>query len=477
MFEHLRGKFATKLSAAFALIAVITAFLVVIASYLAWTHQFNHYVRQNLNDIASFVSTVTADAYARHNGWDFSHDDMLLHVAFDADIRILIIDNDGEIVYDDLDLRQRMREALAADEDQSAFILLDDTSASIYDLISQPMEYAQQVPVYVNDEVVGQVIVYTLNSSGLLSQRDLALRSASFWTMVGAGVAATILASFAGRIYAQLLVRPIQRIADTARTLRKGTPSARTGLSGDDEIDQLGEVFDAMADSIEADRELERRLTGDVAHELRTPLMSIQATVECIEDGIYAADYETLGIIQTEVRRLTRLTNVILELSRLETGSLPFSMERIDLATPLLSAADASSALFESLELYLQTYVRDGLYVVGDAERLQQAIGNLLGNAARYTPKGGTVTLAAYEEDSWIVVQVSDTGIGISQENLEHLFKRFWRADAARARATGGIGVGLSITKEIIDRHKGHIEIESEENKGTTFRVFLPKSP
>jgi signal transduction histidine kinase len=245
-------------------------------------------------------------------------------------------------------------------------------------------------------------------------------------------------------------------------------------MLGDDEISQLGEMFDTMADSIEADRELERRLTSDVAHELRTPLMGIQATVECIQDGIYEADPENLSTIQSEVRRLTRLTNVILELSHLETEALPFNMKRIDMALCLSYALDAHWGLFESLGLTLECYERKDLIVIGDCERLQQAIGNLLGNAARYTPEGGKVLVASYEQDEYAVIQVTDTGIGISEENLEMLFKRFWRADAARTRSTGGIGIGLSITKEIVDRHKGRIEVESEENVGTTFRIFIP---
>ncbi|MCL1846951.1 MAG: ATP-binding protein, partial [Coriobacteriia bacterium] len=137
-------------------------------------------------------------------------------------------------------------------------------------------------------------------------------------------------------------------------------------------------------------------------------------------------------------------------------------------------ALDAHVNLFEMLELDLSAYVREGLFVNGDVERLQQALGNLLANAARYTPEGGSVTVASYEQEGFAVVQVTDTGIGISEQNMENLYKRFWRADGARARATGGIGIGLSITREIVERHEGRIEVESMENVGTTFRIFIP---
>jgi len=448
----------------------MTALMAVISSYFAWNYQFNQYVRQNLHDIASVVANAASNAYTQYGGWNFSYYNVIPQVTMSNEIRVQIIAEDGRVIYDDLALRRHVQDVMSGTF-QDGF---DDGLANMYNRMAAPIGTAEQVPVIVNGQIVGQVSVHALNSSGFLRERDVALRSASMWTLVLSAVAATIFASMAGWIYAQRLVSPIRKITATARALRNGEHTARTGMVGEDEITELGQMFDTMADSIEADRELERRLTSDVAHELRTPLMGIQATVECIEDGVYQADAEHLGTIHSEVRRLTKLTNVILELSRLETGALPFNMERIDLSLPLSYALDAHLALFDTLGLDLDVRIEEGLFVNGDDERLQQAIGNLLGNAARYTAQDGLVTVASYIQDDYAVISVSDTGMGISPENLEKLYKRFWRADDARARATGGIGIGLSITKEIIERHKGHIEVESEENVGTTFRILIP---
>ena len=469
-----RGGFASKLSTAFAIVALMTALMAVISSYYAWNQQFNQYVRQNLRDIASVVAHAAANAYVKYGGWTFSYYNVIPQVTMSNEIRVQIITDDDRIVYDDLALRRHLQDVMGGTDRAQLLRDASDNRDGIYDLVAAPTGTAEQVPVVVDGEVVGHVSVYALSSSGFLTQRDIALRNASIWTLVASAVAATVCASLAGWYYARRLVRPIRKVTETARALREGEQSARTGMVGDDEISQLGEMFDTMADSIEADRELERRLTSDVAHELRTPLMGIQATVECIQDGVYEADPENLSTIQSEVRRLTRLTNVILELSHLETEALPFNMQKIDMALCLSYALDAHWGLFESLGLTLECYERKDLIVIGDCERLQQAIGNLLGNAARYTPEGGKVLVASYEQDGCAVIQVTDTGIGISEENLEMLFKRFWRADAARTRSTGGIGIGLSITKEIVDRHKGRIEVESEENVGTTFRIFIP---
>jgi len=470
-----RGGFVTQLSIAFAIVALLTSLVGVVSIFFAWNYQFNQYVRQNLSDIASVVANAASNAYQQYGGWNFSYYNVIPQVTMSNEIRVQIISEDGRVIYDDLALRRHMRDVISGGgQTQKLDPASQDSDTSIYELVTPPSGTAEQAPVVVDGQRVATVSVYALSSSGFLTQRDIALRSASMWTLVASAIAATMFASLAGFYYAQRLVNPIHKVTNAARALRAGDQSARTGLVGEDEISQLGEVFDTMADSIEADRELERRMTSDVAHELRTPLMGIQATVECIQDGIYEADAENLDTIQNEVRRLTRLTNVILELSRLETGALPFTMERLDLAVPLSYALDAHIGLFESIGLTLDSYLREELLVMGDAERLQQAIGNLLGNAARYTPQGGKVTVASYAQDSNAVVEIIDTGIGISEANMGNLFKRFWRADDARARATGGIGIGLAITKEIIERHKGRIEVESTEKVGTTFRIILP---
>jgi two-component system, OmpR family, sensor histidine kinase BaeS len=276
--------------------------------------------------------------------------------------------------------------------------------------------------------------------------------------------------------YASRLTRPIERITATAQALQNGDTDARTGLHTDDEIGYLAMTFDAMADSIEADREMERRLTADVAHELRTPLQAIQATVEAMQDGVLPADEERLGIVRDETRRLSRLTNGILELTRLERGSTSFDMQRVDAANPVNSAVDMLEALVETCELTLTKRVAEGVFVEADSDRLQQAVSNLLSNAARYTPAGGHIDVTLRRQAGEAVIEVADTGVGIAEEDLPRVFSRFWRADGARATATGGLGIGLAVTKEIVERLGGTIAAGPRPDgaQGTLFAIRLP---
>jgi two-component system, OmpR family, sensor histidine kinase BaeS len=329
-------------------------------------------------------------------------------------------------------------------------------------------------PIMLGKAQVGTVRVWAYGPGTLMTDRDMRFRRGSFMGLAVAAIAAIVLASIAGAVYAGRLVRPIGQITATAEELRGGNQHARTGMQGDDEIGFLGKTFDEMADSIEADREMERRLTADVAHELRTPLQAIQATVEAMQDGVLPADEEHLGIVRDETVRLGRLAGGILELTRLERGSLAFRCERIDLAGPVNSALDAHLALLEACDVSSSSRVTEGLFVNADSDRLQQAIGNLLSNAARYTPEGGRVEVTLRRDGDRALVEVADTGIGIAEEDLDRVFSRFWRADSARDRSSGGLGIGLAVTKEIVERQRGTIGARRRDGGGTVFSIRLP---
>jgi len=461
--------FSSRLGFAFALVAAFTAILAGVITFLVWDYQFNDYVRSNLKSIADTTATSAGQAYELYKGWNISSFAVIPQVGARADIGVQILDIKGDIVYDEADLRQHEQSMF----DQSIDTNLFDNELTVPRrptgnvVTSQVIGYGREV---------GTVRVWAYGTGGLLSSHDVAMRTSSMVALGLSACLAILVATLAGIIYSRRLVRPINRITDAAAALRDGETSARTGLTGEDEISQLGETFDNMADSIEVDRKLERQLTSDVAHELKTPLMGILATVEAIEDGIFPADQAHLSTISHETQRLTRLTNAILELSRLEAGSLPFQMKRIPADQPARAALDVHGQLIESAGLKVLSEFATGYYIWGDPDRLQQAIGNLLSNAVRYTPEGGTIMLrGAYNKKTRrYQISVIDTGIGIKPDDLEKLFTRFWRADEARDRATGGIGIGLSITKEIVDRHKGVIEVTSEVDKGTSFSFILP---
>ena len=328
--------------------------------------------------------------------------------------------------------------------------------------------------IVVDGQIIGSVRIWVLGSDTLMRQPDQEFRDNSYQAMLFATVVAIVLASCIGFLFARNLVSPINRMTKTARAIKEGDLSARTGLVGEDEIARLGETFDEMAESVEKDRELERRLTTDVAHELRTPLMAIQSTVEAMVDGVFAADEERLETVNSEVQRLSRLVDALLKLSRLENRANPTKEELVDVGDLISGIIATHEAFVADSGLTLEYIAEKGVRVLGDADMIRQATANLISNAVRYTPEGGRITVRVAKDDAAASISVRDTGIGLSPEEAKMVFSRFWRADAGRNRESGGLGVGLAVVKEIVDRHGGWVQVEGRKGEGACFTIHIP---
>ena len=454
-----RFSYATRLTGAFALTAAMTALIAASILAFVWEDQFQQYTRQNMEILADRTAQQIEQVYADEGGFTPA---VLGKVsaasAISSDVAIQVLNADNRVVYDDTWALNRAGETT--------------TSLSL----APSNEQVASAPIMVNGVKVGMVRIWAFSSNALLTQNDIEFRTDSYKAVALAAVIAVMLAIIVGLLAARALVDPVKRVTATAAAVKRGDLSARTGMQGNDEISQLGETFDEMADSIQHDREFERRLTTDVAHELRTPLMGIQATVEAIIDGVFEADEERLAAINSETMRLKRLVEALLNLSRLESGSVPFHEEHIDLVELLAGLIISHEALLEAAELSLVFEYDDKVMVDGDADMIRQATANLISNAVRYNKPGGTVTVGVHKRGTMAAISVRDTGIGIAPEDKELVFSRFWRADAGRDRARGGLGVGLAVVKEIADYHNGKVEVESELDVGTTFTLLIPLS-
>ncbi len=456
----LTGSFGRRLAIAFAAVAALTALLAALLISAMWGSQFRQYVQGNLQTSANNAATLLSRSYTQDGQFTVDALSQLPRYGMMSAFGLQVIDSRGNVIYDDSAMGGFLSEGLPEQPLRAA----------------EAGGYTVTAPVNINGSTIATVKVWNYGTHGLLTQKDLQFRSSSFYALSLAAVIAVVMSSAAGLLYARRMVKPIEQVTEVAEELRSGNQSARTNMSGSDEIGLLGRTFDEMADAIEADRELERRLTADVAHELRTPLQAIQATVEAMQDGVLPVDEERLSTVRDETVRLSRLADGILELTRLERGSTPMRMSRVDLADMARTAVDAHSALYESCDLTLSLDVSDGVWVEGDADRLVQAIGNLLSNAARYTPAGGRVVVAVRREGDEAVVEVADSGVGIAEEDLDHVFQRFWRADEARDRTSGGLGIGLALVKEIVERHQGTVCARRRPEGGTAFTLRFPSA-
>jgi two-component system OmpR family sensor kinase/two-component system sensor histidine kinase BaeS len=277
---------------------------------------------------------------------------------------------------------------------------------------------------------------------------------------------------FAGRIST-----PLRRITDAAQRLSAGDMQVRVPRHMVREIDELSGTFNRMAEALVQADEQRRQLTADVAHELRTPLSIIKGRLEGIQDGIYRADDAQISGLLDEVALLERLIEDLRLLALADAGQLPIFPEPVDAARLLADTCRSFTHQAEERGVQLCVEVHEPLPECNaDPQRIAQVFGNLVSNALRYTPAGGSVTLyaCAQEDGSAIAFAVSDTGKGIAPDELPHIFDRFWRADRSRTRSSGGAGLGLAITRRIVEAHGGRIWAESEPGRGTTVHFVLP---
>ncbi|WP_199487580.1 sensor histidine kinase [Actinomadura spongiicola] len=276
------------------------------------------------------------------------------------------------------------------------------------------------------------------------------------------------------------MLSSIAAVSQAARLLGAGDLSGRVRVRGDDEIADLAVAFNRMADSLQRGEERQRRMINDIAHELRTPLANIRGYLEALHDGVLPPDRELFASLHEEAVLQQRLIDDLQELALAESGELMLNRVRVDADELLetLRTAHRANAETAGVALEVLTPDSDPPLVDVDPDRLRQAIGNLVTNAVRAASPGGSVTLAAHPSDDpregGTVITVTDTGHGIAPDDLPNVFDRFWRADSARGRDTGGRGLGLAIAREIVLAHGGTLTAESTPGTGSTFTIRLP---
>ena len=486
--------YGSRMAISFALASLMTVAVLVFVVTVVWGSAFSDYTRANVAEIAQLTSKKLADSYEQDGDWTL---DTLNEIAdsssISSDLGLQVVDAKGTIVYDDswaaAPVAANVRrsdtgsDSGSADTGSSEPVSASDVvKNSRHSLVSSaPTDQDGAVTsdiVISSGQKVGKVRIWVLGSDALLTKADSAFREKTINAFTLAAMVAVAISIMIGFLVSRMLTNPIRRITGTAKQIRDGDLSARTNMHGDDEIDQLGETFDEMATSLEKDLKHERRLTSDVAHELRTPLMAMLATVEAMQDGVYPIDDEHLESVASETRRMARLVQQMLDLSRQENHTAPLNIEPVDIVELVRGIVNTQESLFRERDLRLRfadETAGKAPFIEIDPDMITQAVINLMSNAMRYTPEGGWVVVSVGMDRKYVMVSVSDTGIGIAKEDLSRIFGRFWRADASRAREAGGLGVGLAVTKQIIERHHGFISVESELEKGTTFTIHLPR--
>jgi signal transduction histidine kinase len=337
---------------------------------------------------------------------------------------------------------------------------------------AQPRRWTAAAPVVVGGRTVGQLELRPVRGDIFGTENRALQRQLNALLEVCAGLALG-LALLAAAIVAATLVRPLRRLTETAERMSRGDLTARAHVRGGAELEQLADAFNHLASTLAREDEVRRAAAADIAHELRTPVAGIVSRIEAAQDGVMDDEAANLEAMHAEALRLAALVDDVGKLAEAERPDLVISRVPLDLADSCAGRAAAYEGFFAAKGIAFETHL-EPTPACGDARRIEQVVDNLLSNALRYTDPGGRVELHV-RGDAWgSVIEVRDTGIGISRADLPHVFDRFWRSDRSRSRATGGSGIGLAVVRELVRAHHGRVDLQSELGQGTTARVVLP---
>jgi len=457
---------AAKLGVSF--IAVILLAVALVYTLTAWSiaRQFDEYRQGNRETFAEQLASMLTGYRSDRGTWDGIVESLLTRPVYIPlgeygleghvwifDVPMILADADGTVITtNQLDWANERR-----------------VEGELHIILSEE-ELQEGLPIIVNNSRVGTLLVGDVEAMG--SSEQIFLSRVRESALIGGGIAIG-LALFLTTILIVQILRPLRALSRATESVAEGEMPDEVALRTHDELGRLGDSFNHMLESLKRSETVRQTMTADIAHELRTPVTIIQGTLEAILDGIYEASEESIAPIYDETLHLGRLIDDLRDLALAEAGELRLEKEPVDITelihqvseTAFLSREDAPNLHIDMPKQLPKIQL--------DRKRFRQVIANLLSNAIRHTPAEGDVYFRARRIDGEIEMSVSDTGPGIRQEDLPHLFERFYRADPARGRSAGS-GLGLAIVKQWVGAHRGTIEAENRKSGGARFVIRLP---
>ncbi|MDD3212414.1 MAG: HAMP domain-containing sensor histidine kinase [Eubacteriales bacterium] len=461
----MKVRLRTKLSASYVLIILICVSAIILLSNIVLERQFQTYVtNQQKKEERNIISLLT-QSYLIAGGWNEAAVEEIGVSALDNSLMVKVTDVDGTVLWD-------------ANTHQSDMCrqMMSNMSSNMHRRYSNWQGGYEEVSYEINND--GQTVgAATIGYYGpfYYTDSDLSFISTINTLIVWVGVFTALVALAIGIIISRQISNPIARVVEKAQKIADGSYGASiTDKTKTIEIRRLIDTVNKLADTLQKQEERSAQASSDIAHELRTPLATIQGNLEAVMDGVWELNPERVKVLYDEILRISRLVGDLAELARYERKEAELHRESFDVAELIQDTMASVRSPFKTQGKTLR-FQGEIQTISADRDQLHQVMLNLLSNALKYTREGDTVSVTLTGDSKAVQIKVRDTGVGIPQADLPYIFDRFYRADKSRSRKSGGAGIGLTIVKSIVTAHQGTITVNSQPDAGTEFTITLPR--
>jgi two-component system sensor histidine kinase BaeS len=461
----MRKNLRNRLSLSYIFITMICVALISILSHFFLENQFKNYVIQERERENKIIISAISRQYNGNEKFNVEAIQGIGAGAIENGLFITVKDASNKVIWD-----AETYNGIKCEEVKTRLI---NTMEKIFPRWES--EYSKDEYLIVNNS--NKVGTISIGHYGpfYYDENDIMYSKTLNKILIGVGAVSLCFALILGLIIAEGLSRPILKVINIAEMISKGDYSQKIEKKSNiEEIDKLTTTINSLGYSLNEQEKLRQRLTRDVSHELRTPLSTLQSHMEALIDGIWEPTSERLVSCHEEIIRLKRLVGDLEKLAQYESENLVLNKTKFNIGEVVKNIVLNFEKEFLNKGVSLIFHEKDIIAYL-DKDKISQVVVNLMSNALKYTPRNGGVEVQVFEEETYVELRVKDTGIGISETDLPYVFERFYRADESRNKLTGGAGIGLTISKSIVEAHGGNITVDSIIGKGTKFVVKIPK--
>ena len=451
------------------ILSLVSLIIIVILSIAlsinsVFNKKFEQYIiRNNENEISNIIDSIRSKYV---NGeWELSSIQQIGEDAISNGIFVDLYDKDSNLVWGAMTYNKNMCHMVMGSIENNMNYMINKNKSNYTEKLFEIKN--------LDNEIIGNIKIGSYGSLYYMDN-DINFLKEINKVITSIGIVMVLITIFIAILISNNISKPVEVVSNMANLIGGGDYDNKIDYDSNIvEIDMLIKSINNLSSKLEEQENLRKRLTTDISHELRTPLTSIQTHLEAMIDGIWEPDTERLNSVNEEVIRLTNLVNQLQNLAKFDSEKSKLNLAKVNVKNLIMNVVynNQGKALEKNINIECDLESIDSYL---DKDKISQVIVNLLSNAIRYTNNGGKIFISLYKENNNLKIQFKDNGIGIPKENIKYIFERFYRVDESRSKNTGGIGVGLTIVKSIIDLHQGTIEVRSELNKGSEFIVILP---